>query len=357
MFGRSRRKIWYVVATMLVLTGGLAGCGLFNKPSGPPAAATATPPPTETPVPLIPTPTPSPMPALPTFTPTSAPSDEGPEPARPTLTPTTETAKPEVGGGEPSVPKQKQPQQVSYVVKTVPVMGDAVENGSFEEGFAESGIANSWAGFSKGDVGTFTWSQDLQARHISHGSSAQMLEISGAGQVDSYIGIFQTVEVMAGETYTLSMHGLIRSSTADDDKVPYGHRMQYGIDYNGGANWAAVQEWIDPGWNEVTLEEDNPQIGVYSLPITAKSDKLTLFIRGWTKWPIQSLAQFYVDGVFLKGPVPGEEEVVKVASTGGSGDEGMPTTGSSAIWVPIVGGVLLVGFALWEMRKVWFRSA
>jgi hypothetical protein len=195
----------------------------------------------------------------------------------------------------------------------------------------------------------------LQAQHVSHGSSAQMIEISGAGNVDRYIGIYQTVEVIAGETYTLAMHGLIRSSTADDDKVPYGHRMQYGIDYSGGTNWAAVQEWTDPGWNEVTLDEDNPTINAYVLPITAESDKLTLFIRGWTKWPIQSLVQFYIDGVSLKGPIPGEEKVVKVASTGGGSDEGMPTTGSAAIWVPIVGGVLLIGFALWEMRKVWLR--
>jgi hypothetical protein len=235
-------------------------------------------------------------------------------------------------------------------------MGDAIENGSFEDGFAENGIALSWAGFDNGGVGKRTWVQDLQARHVSHGSSAQMVEISGAGDPDRYVGIYQTVDVVAGETYTLAMHGLIRSSTADDDKVPYGHRMQYGIDYNGGTNWAAIQEWVDPGWNEVALEEDNPTINVYSLPITAETDKLTLFIRGWTKWPLESLARFYVDGVFLKGPVPGEETVVTVGSGAGSG-EGMPTTGSSAIWVPIVGGVLLIGFALWEMRKIWLRPS
>jgi hypothetical protein len=272
------------------------------------------------------------------------------------LTPTTEAPRPEVGGGETSKPEPvPQAQKVSYVVKTIPVKGDAIVNGDFEGGFEENGIAKGWAGFDNGGVAKYTWMQDLHSEHASHGPSTQALEISGAGQVDRYIGIYQTVEVIAGETYTLTLHGLLRSSTADDDKVPYGHRMQYGIDYNGGNNWFQVQEWIDPGWNEVSFEADNPTVNVYSLPITAQTDKLTLFIRGWAKWPIQSLARYYVDGVALKGPVPGEETVVKVASAGGQ--EGMPTTGSAAIWVPIVGGLLLIGIAVWEMRKVWMRTS
>jgi hypothetical protein len=197
--------------------------------------------------------------------------------------------------------------------------------------------------------------QDLHDEHASHGPSSQALEISGAGQVDRYIGIYQTVEVIAGETYTLTLHGLLRSSTADDEKVPYGHRMQYGIDYYGGNNWFQVQEWIDPGWNEVSFEADYPTVNAYSLPITAQTDKLTIFIRGWAKWPIQSLARYYVDGVSLKGPIPGEETVVRVAASGQQ--EGMPTTGSAAIWVPIVGGILLIGIAVWEMRKVWMRTS
>ena len=91
------------------------------------------------------------------------------------------------------------------------------------------------------------------------------------------------------------------------------------------------------------------------LPIVAETDKLTLYIRGWTKWPILgSEAKYYVDGVFLKGPIPGGETVIKkavaVESTSG---EAMPTTGGRAIWLPIVGVLFVLGFALWEIRKAW----
>jgi hypothetical protein len=271
----------------------------------------------------------------------------------PTKTPTTEApSKPEVGGGEPS--KQQPDQQVSYIVQTISVEGEAIVNGDFEGGFEDHGIAKGWTGFDNGGTAKYTWMQDLNPEHASHGPSTQALEISGAGQTDRYIGVYQTVEVMAGETYTLALHGLLRSSTADDDKVPYGHRIQYGIDYGGGSNWSQVQEWIDPGWNEVPFDEDNPTVHVYSLPITAQSDRLTLYIRGWAKWPIQSLARFYVDGVSLRGPLPGEETVVKVAA---SVEEGMPTTGSGVIWLPVIGGLLLIGIAVWEMRKVWMRTS
>jgi len=33
--------------------------------------------------------------------------------------------------------------------------------------------------------------------------------------------------------------------------------MQWAIDYQGGTNWYEVQEWTDPGWNDVPLDEDD----------------------------------------------------------------------------------------------------
>ena len=103
MIGRSRHGKWYIAVTLLILVGGLAGCGLFGKQAASPAAATLAPPPaTETPIPQIPTPTPQPVAAEPTFTPTTQAAVVRPQPGQPTLTPTTEApTKPEVGGGEP----------------------------------------------------------------------------------------------------------------------------------------------------------------------------------------------------------------------------------------------------------------
>ena len=130
--------------------------------------------------------------------------------------------------------------------------------------------------------------------------------------------------------------------------------MQWAIDYEGKGEWTAVEEWTDLGWSEVALDERDPTMNAYVLPIEAETEQLTLFIRGWTKWPIESLSRFYVDGVFLEGPVPGEEEVVKVAA---GGEEIVPTTGGSAIWLPIAGVIFVAGFALWEARKVLVRAS
>jgi hypothetical protein len=274
------------------------------------------------------------------------------EEATPTSTPTPQPA--QVGGGQPAAGS------VSYVVTRVPQVGDLIQNGSFEDGFEESGVAVGWTAFNN-EGAVYAWVPDLQSSHVSHGSHAQLMRIMGPGKPDRYVGIYQTVDVVPGEIYTLTLHGLIQSSTADDPKTPYGHRLQYAVDEHGGTNWYEMtqdwEKWIDPGWNDVPLGDKKTTVTAYVIQITPPNDKLTLFIRGWTKWPIiTSEAKFYVDGVFLEGPVPGEQEVVTVVVPAASeGGENMPTTGATAAWIPIAGIVSILGFALWEIRKVWPR--
>jgi hypothetical protein len=243
-----------------------------------------------------------------------------------------------------------QAKAVAYVVREVVVTGNAIENGSFEEGFQENGVGVSWTGFDNDGVASFTWLEELQAVHVSHGERAQLMQLTGAGQPDRYMGVYQTVEVQAGETYTLSLHGLIRSSDAGDPNRPYGHRMHWGIDYQGNQDWRAVEEWVDTGWNDIPLDEQDPTMNYIQLPIVAEADKLTLYVRGWTKWPTQSIANFYLDGVSLQGPVGVEEERVAVTTGAGTG-ESMPTTGSAAAWVPVAGALFLSGVAAFELRK------
>jgi hypothetical protein len=330
----------------------LSGCNLFGAQGEP--TATPPPPPTETPLPALPTLTPTPTAASPTATPTAVVDPDKPE--QPTITPTVVSAQgqPPVGGS--GAQPGEGAQEVSYVVTSVPVMGDVVRNNSFEDGFGENGVANEWTAFENGSS-VYAWVDEMDPMNVSHDSHAQLMRIMGPTQPDRYVGIYQTVDVVAGEVYTLAMHGIIRSSTASDPNAHYGHRMQWAIDYEGNANWQAVEEWHDTGWNDIRLDKSDPTMNYIQLPITAQSDKLTIFVRGWSKWPIMtSEAKYYVDGVFLKGPVPGEEEVVKVVSS--TGDQGgMPTTGGSAIWLPIVGALFVIGFALWEIRRTRARSA
>lgn len=349
MNGRSRRKLWYALVIALVLMGGLTACSVFGpKQEVPP---TSTPRPTETPLPAVPTLTSTATSLPPTATATAVPQEDRPE--QPTLTPTTQS-QPAVGGESSKEPAATE--AVSYVVRRIPVMGDAIQNGGFEQGFQELGMGNLWAAFDNGSA-VYAWTDEMQPIHVSHGDHAQLMRIMGPGKPDRYVGIYQTVEVIAGKTYTLTMHGLIQSSTAPDPNAPYGHRMQWGINYDGNTNWYEVAEWFDTGWNDVALDDKTATMNALVLPVTATSDKLTLFIRGWTKWPILgSEAKYYLDGISLKGPLPGQETTVRVSSSAVStADEGMPTSGGSALWLPITGVVMVLGFAFWEARKVWKR--
>jgi hypothetical protein len=339
-------KYGYVAATVLALILALAACAPFGK-SPTQQAVPATPPPTETPLPAQPTFTPTPTATtVPAATPTAASAEE-----QPTLTPTSESAT-EVGGEEPAAATP-----VAYTYTRLPATGNVIENGSFEEGFQADGVGQGWTGFDNGGA-VYAWLDETDIFHVSHGEHAQLMRTMGPAEPDRFVGIYQTVEVVAGETYTLTLHGLIHSSTATESKNPYGHRMQWAIDYQGSTDWQKInqewEEWTDTGWNDVPLDARKPVMNAYVNQVTAKSDKLTLFIRGWTKWPIiNSEAKFYVDGIFLEGPLPGGGKVVKVAVS----KEGtsMPTTGGTPIWIPITGMVFVVGFAAWEVRKALAR--
>jgi hypothetical protein len=347
------RKRWYVLAAILILVLALTGCSLFGKPKKTESTPTQTPPPTETPLPVLPTYTPTKVPEFPTATPTNTPV--GATQAKPTLTPTK------------AVPQAatKAPTQTSgtglvvapakITVTRVPTYGNNIRNGSFEDGFTDKGVAKEWTAFST-DGAAYAWVDESKPVHVSHDSHAQLMQIMGPEKPDRFVGIYQTVNVVAGQTYTLALHGLIRSSMANNSSTPYGHRVQWAIDDGAQKSWSDVNAdwslWTDPGWNDVPLKESQPTMNAFVKQITPKSDKITLYIRGWTKWPILgSEAKYYIDGVFLEGPVPGQVAEVKATS----GGETMPTTGGSAIWIPVLGGVLILGLAVWEIRRTRVR--
>jgi len=299
---------------------------------------------------VLPTYTATKVPEAPTATATTAPAEV--TQAKPTLTPTQPAVK--VATAAPGEAAAGTVQVVAPAVITitrVPTYGNTIRNGSFEDGFTDKGVGNEWTAFST-DGAAYAWADETKPIHVSHGSHSQLMQIMGPEKPDRFIGIYQTVSVVAGQTYTLALHGLIRSSTANNSSTPFGHRVQWAIDDGAQKSWPEVNAdwslWTDPGWNDITLTDSHPTMNVFSKQITPKSDKITLYIRGWTKWPILgSEAKFYVDGIFLEGPVPGQVTEVKTVS----GGEAMPTTGGSAIWIPILGGVLIVGLAVWEMRK------
>jgi hypothetical protein len=203
-----------------------------------------------------------------------------------------------------------------------------IANGNFEEGFQEFGVAYGWGAFSNGQAAV-GWNVDTWEKIILEGqTNAQMIEIKNALERDRYAGIYQTVPVVSGQQYKLTVKGLIRSTEGDIETSDYGYRLQYGVDHSGGAAWELIagKDWHELPWNEQPLFE--PPDGAYRFDtfeatITARSDQLTLFVRGWKKWINNGSGLFDLQEISLVGPAP--EGFVsssgQVASVGNSAPE------------------------------------
>ncbi len=295
------RRITTYLPILAVIVLLVSGCELpFQRaavedtPTPPPTPTTAIslPQPTNTPTPQ---PTNTPVIAEMATTPTEEPTPtETPLPPTATLIPVTPAAAP---------------------VIVAPV--ELLTNGSFEDGFWENGVALGWHEFHN-DKARYGWNDDTWDKVVWDGQHAQFMQISDAREGDRYIGIYQTVSVQPDAIYELTLHGVIRSGEGNPALSSYGYRIQWGVDYNGGTDWEAVDEWTDVGWDEQPLEANFYVMGTYSTTIEARSEKLTLFIRGWKKWPTYTNSGLYdVDGISLRSQ----------ATTLPSAEERMPTTG------------------------------
>lgn len=191
---------------------------------------------------------------------------------------------------------------------------NVILNGSFEEGFEpEFGVGFGWGGFSNGNA-VVGWNSESWEQVVVAGESAQMIEIANSMELDRYAGIYQTVVVVPGEQYRLTINGIIRSDEGDIELSDYGYRMQYAIDQRGGSSWELLPDeaWVELPWDEQPLYD--PPNGVYRVDsyettITAESNTLTLFIRGWKKWINQGSGLFDLDEISLVGPAPANVEL------------------------------------------------
>lgn len=343
-----------MVTLALMLT--LLGCSPFGggqkEATAPTTESTATALPTHTPMPAIElsTPTPTIAPDLATPTPTATATNTPPPTATAMPTHTPETS------ATTTQPNKTASRGIVAASTSGSEAVDVLQNGSFEDGFDEDGVANKWTAFSSSTAGAvYAWQDETDGQNTSHGDHAQLMRIMGPGKPDQFIGLYQQSKVVPGETYTLTLHGLIRSSTAADDFEPLAFRLQWALDDNGGTDWTAVEwkDWVELGWTDVKLDAKWPEMNAYVVQITPQSDTVTLFVRGWSKWPLfQSEAKFYVDGIFVRGPAPAAQD----AQTPTEDQAALPTTGGNASgWVPVAGLILILGLAYWEVRKIWAR--
>jgi hypothetical protein len=183
-----------------------------------------------------------------------------------------------------------------------------VVNGDFEQGFqGEFGVGYGWGGFSNGNA-TVGWSADTWEQVVVKGKYAQLIEIKNATERDRYTGIYQTISVVPGQQYKLTAKGLIRSEEGDIKVSDYGYRLQFGVDYEGGVAWELVpeQNWQEIPWDEQPLSGTNGtfRFDTFETTLTAKTDKLTLFIRAWKKWLDNGAGLYGLDEISLVGALP-----------------------------------------------------
>ncbi len=262
-----------------------------------PSTSTPTPPPTPTP---LPTNTPVLVVLEPTKTPTRPLATSTPTPtSRPTVTPSPTQSQKGAGSNAPVQPT------------SLPCR-DLLLNGDFEGGFNHDGVAEGWYGFHSGS-GDFIWGDTTWDVAVWEGQHAQLMSIQNPLQGDRYIGVFQTVPVEKGQSYELVLHGLIQSSAGSAQVSKWGHRIQWGVDYNGGTDWQMVDNWTDAGWDEYPLLDGSSIVGDYRTTLKATCQAMTIFIRGWKKWAHSgSVGNFYLDGVKLRPKM----EPTKLPTTG-----------------------------------------
>jgi hypothetical protein len=212
-----------------------------------------------------------------------------------------------------------------FVVPGIQMAGGAVErltNGSFEEGFYATPagtVGNGWTEFHSGGGAEYGFYPDTWAPVVADGATSQLIEINTVGLsgegAPHYAGIYQTVSVVPGATYELTLRGMLRALEEDPDRANYSYRVQYGIDYDGGIAWQIVSSWIEIPWDTVYPRLSPGAMQSYSASVVATGPRLTLFVRVWYKWATANRElDVNLDAISLKGALP--------TSAGGEADAG-----------------------------------
>ncbi len=197
--------------------------------------------------------------------------------------------------------------------------GGAVErltNGDFESGFYATpfgSVGNGWGWFTNGGAACYGFYDETWDPVVYDGEHGQLLEINtfcGDGtDPDRYAGIFQSVAVVPGETYELSLYGMLRALADDPDRTGFNYRVQYGIDFAGGGNWASVDNWIEVPWDTVHPRLVPGTIDSFTTTVEATGPRLTLFIRAWKKWGTSNRElDVNLDAISLRGAMPVEAD-------------------------------------------------
>jgi len=234
-----------------------------------------------------------------------------------------------------------------------------LKNGDFEDGFNTingcGAVGADWHCFNTGGRGGYGFYDDEWDPVVASGKHAQLIEINtkkDSGDENRTAGIYQTVDVTAGETYTLTFKALMRSNDVGASGDPWRYIMLVGFTHDGSSDWGnATVQAVDVG---PIQERVNPS-GYHDVSVTvkAKGDKLTIFIAGRMKWSDGNReVDFDIDKVVLTGPpvekkTPATKEAAKTPEpepalvcdgpnllANGGFEEGFDADGTAEMWEP-----------------------
>ena len=191
-----------------------------------------------------------------------------------------------------------------------------LDNGNFEAGFSYVAgcgmVGNGWGCFTNGGSVAYGFYDDQWAPVRADGAHSQLIEMNtmqpAASEANRYAGIYQTVNLVRGNSYQFKLSGLMREALKDGNKPdpnddPFRYRVQWGYTPNGSADWTQVTNWVELPWNKIDNRTSPTSLENYATSFVAPSDKVTIFIRLWKKWgTVYREIDFNIDAVSLWGP-------------------------------------------------------
>lgn len=260
-----------------------------------------------------------------------------------TATPTEETT----GEEPPAVGGPTEPEEAEH--GEAPEFANVIRNGSFEFGFDDNGVALNWHSFTNGGA-VFLFGDEQWPLAIHQGSYAQRITVFEAHQPDRHAGLYQTVPVIPGETYWLTVHGQIRIREGSDQAGKQSYRLQVAFDHRGGDDWEDIpaDEWIELPWSEQFIDSADVRSLEYELAVVPATSRLTVFIRTWNKWPDPGEAQYTLDSLSLVGPTPAGALIDQPLPDTGQGSPELGLPSDPRIWASLALLLLLIGGAAWR---------
>jgi LysM repeat protein len=191
---------------------------------------------------------------------------------------------------------------------------ELLKNGNFESGFRNvpgcGMVGNSWGCFTNGGTVDYGFYDDRWAPVVKDGKSSQLIEMNtmqyAASEPNRYAGIYQTVSLVKGATYTFKLSGGMRERNPDPNDDKFRYRVEWGYTPDGSTRWANVTNWVELPWDKIDERTSPTGLLNFSTTFTAPSSKATIFVRVWKKWgsPYKEL-DVNLDAISLvgKGPV------------------------------------------------------